>query len=157
LYKLPTPTGIGVEAAGVVDEIGSAVTHLQVGDRVAYCGGPIGAYAQAAHVPATRLIKLPDGGGHAPGPAELLKGLTVQYLFRQTYVLKKGETILFHAAAGGVGLLAAQWAKHLGVSMIGTVSSAEKAKLALARGCAHVINYSNENVPARVAEITGGR
>jgi NADPH2:quinone reductase len=157
LYKLPTPTGIGVEAAGIVDEIGSAVTHLEVGDRVAYCGGPIGAYAQASNVPAARLIKLPNGVSSDAAAAMLLKGLTVQYLFRQTYVLKKDETILFHAAAGGVGLLAAQWAKHLGVVMIGTVSSAEKAKLAMARGCAHVINYSNENVPARVAEITGGR
>jgi NADPH2:quinone reductase len=157
LYKLPTPTGIGVEAAGVVDEIGSAVSHLRVGDRVAYCGGPIGAYAQASNVPAARLIKLPDGVSCDAAAAMLLKGLTVQYLFRQTYVLKKGETILFHAAAGGVGLLAAQWAKHLGVAMIGTVSSAEKAKLAQARGCAHVINYATENVPARVAELTGGR
>jgi len=157
LYKLPTPTGIGVEAAGVVDEIGSAVTNLKVGDRVAYCGGPIGAYAQASNVPAARLVKLPGGVSADAAAAMLLKGLTVQYLFRQTYVLKKGETILFHAAAGGVGLLAAQWARHLGVNMIGTVSSAEKAKLALARGCTHVINYSIENVPARVIEITEGR
>ena len=157
LYKLPTPTGIGVEAAGVVDEIGSAVTNLKVGDRVAYCGGPIGAYAQASNVPAARLIKLPSGVTSDAAAAMLLKGLTVQYLFRQTYVLKKGETILFHAAAGGVGLLAAQWARHLGVNMIGTVSSAEKAKLALSRGCSHVINYSVENVPARVLEITEGR
>jgi len=157
LYKLPTPTGIGVEAAGVVDAVGSAVTNLQVGDRVAYCGGPIGAYAQASNVPAARLIKLPSGVSSDAAAAMLLKGLTVQYLFRQTYVLKRGETILFHAAAGGVGLLAAQWARHLGVTMIGTVSSAEKAKLATARGCAHVIDYSIENVPARVLEITEGR
>ena len=157
LYKLPMPSGLGVEAAGVVDELGAGVTAVKRGDRVGYCGGPIGAYSQAANVPAARVIKLPDSVSCDAAAAMLLKGLTVQYLFRQTYVLRRGETILFHAAAGGVGLIACQWAKHLGVTMIGTVSSAEKATLALAHGCTHVINYSTEDVAARVAELTGGR
>ena len=157
LYKLPMPSGIGVEAAGVVDELGAGVTTLAVGDRVGYCGGPIGAYAQAANVPAARLIKLPNGVSCDAAAAMLLKGLTVQYLFRQTYKLSRGETILFHAAAGGVGLIACQWARHLGVTMIGTVSSAEKAKLAKARGCDHIIDYTTEDVAARVAALTGGK
>jgi NADPH2:quinone reductase len=157
LYKLPLPSGIGVEAAGVVDELGAGVTTLAVGDRVGYCGGPIGAYAQAANVPAARLIKLPAGVSCDAAAAMLLKGLTVQYLFRQTYKLSRGETILFHAAAGGVGLIACQWARHLGVTMIGTVSSAEKAKLAKARGCDHIIDYTTEDVAARVAALTGGK
>ncbi len=157
LYKLPMPSGLGVEAAGVVDGLGPGVSSLKRGDRVGYCGGPIGAYAQAANVPAARLIKLPDAVCCDAAAAMLLKGLTVQYLFRQTYKLARGETILFHAAAGGVGLIACQWARHLGVTMIGTVSSAEKAKLATARGCDHIINYTTEDVAARVAELTGGK
>lgn len=157
LYKLPMPSGIGVEAAGVVEDVGADVTGLSRGDRVGYCGGPIGAYAQAANVPAGRLIKLPDSVSCDTAAAMLLKGLTVQYLFRQTYKLSRGETILFHAAAGGVGLIACQWAKHLGVTMIGTVSSAEKAKLATARGCTHVIDYSTEDFVKHVLELTGGK
>ncbi len=157
LYKLPLPSGLGVEAAGHVEAVAADVTTLAVGERVGYCGGPIGAYAEAANVPAARLLKLPASVSCDAAAALMLKGLTVQYLFRQTYVLKPGETILFHAAAGGVGLIAAQWAKYLGVSMIGTTSSAEKAKLALARGCTHVIDYTKENVPARIAELTNGR
>lgn len=157
LYKLPMPSGLGMEAAGVVDELGAGVTALKRGDRVGYCGGPIGAYSQAANVPASRVIKLPDTVSCDAAAAMLLKGLTVQYLFRQTYALRRGETILFHAAAGGVGLIACQWAKYLGVTMIGTVSSAEKAALSLARGCTHIINYSTEDVAARVAELTGGK
>ncbi len=156
LYTLRMPSGIGVEAAGTVDAIGTNVTALQRGDRVAYCGGPIGAYAQAANVPAARLVKLPDSVSCDAAAAMLLKGLTVQYLFRQTYALRRGETMLFHAAAGGVGLIACQWAKHLGVTMIGTVSSTEKARLASSHGCAHVIDYSTEDVAARVLELTGG-
>ena len=117
----------------------------------------MGAYAQPLNVPAARLIKLPNGVTCDAAAAMMLKGLTVQYLFRQTYKLRRGETILFHAAAGGIGLIACQWARHLGVTMIGTVSSAEKAKLAGARGCDHVINYTTEDVAARVAELTGGK
>jgi NADPH:quinone reductase len=157
LYKLPLPTGIGMEAAGVVDAVGAGVSHLQRGDRVVYCSGPIGAYAQANNVPASRAIKLPATVSCDAAAAMLLKGLTVQYLFRQTYELRRGETILFHAAAGGVGLIACQWAKHLGVTMIGTVSSRDKAELALARGCTHIIDYSHEDVAARVRELTGGK
>jgi len=157
LYKLPLPSGIGVEAAGVVDELGAGVTTLAVGDRVGYCGGPIGAYAQAANVPAARLIKLPAGVSCDAAAAMLLKGLTVQYLFRQTYKLSRGETILFHAAAGGVGLIACQWARALGVTMIGTVSSDAKAQLAREHGCAHTIVYTRENFVERVKELTGGK
>jgi NADPH2:quinone reductase len=157
LYKLPLPTSLGMEAAGIVDAVGGAVETLRVGDRVAYCSGPIGAYAEANNVNAARTVKLPDGVTSDAAAAMLLKGLTVQYLFRQTYVLSRGETILFHAAAGGCGLIACQWAKQLGVTMIGTVSSAEKAKLAMAHGCAHTIDYSHEDVAARVAELTGGK
>jgi NADPH:quinone reductase len=157
LYKLPMPSGIGVEAAGVVEEIGANVTDLKRGDRVGYCGGAMGAYSEAANVPAARLIRLPDAVSCDAAAAMLLKGLTVQYLFRQTYKLSRGETILFHAAAGGVGLIACQWARHLGVTMIGTTSSAEKAKLATARGCAHVINYSTEDFVRRVLELTDGK
>jgi NADPH:quinone reductase len=155
LYKLPMPSGIGVEGAGVVEAVGADVNDVARGDRVAYCG-VIGAYAEAANVPASRLIKLPDSVSCDAAAAMLLKGLTVQYLFRQTYELRRGQTMLFHAAAGGVGLLACQWARHLGVTMIGTVSSDEKAKLAIARGCTHVINYSTEDVAKRVAELTEG-
>ncbi len=157
LYKLRMPSGIGVEAAGTVDAIGADVTSVARGDRVAYCGGPIGAYAEAANVPAARLVKLPDSVSYDAAAAMLLKGLTVQYLFRQTYALRRGETILFHAAAGGVGLIACQWAKHLGVTMIGTVSSSEKAQVAAAHGCTHIIDYSTEDVAGRVVELTGGQ
>ena len=157
LYQLPMPSGLGVEGAGVVDAVGSEVTHLAAGDRVAYCSGPIGAYAELHNVPASRLVKLPDGVGTAAAAAALLKGLTVQYLLRQTYVLKPGQTVLFHAAAGGVGLIACQWARHLGVHLIGTVGSDDKAELARARGAEHVINSRRENIAARVREITGGK
>ena len=156
LYKLPLPTGLGMEAAGVVDAVGAAVDTLRPGDRVVYCS-TIGAYAEANNVNATRAIKLPDTVSCDAAAALLLKGLTVQYLFRQTYVLRRGETILFHAAAGGCGLIACQWARHLGVTMIGTVSSEEKAKLALAHGCTHTIDYSHEDVAARVLALTDGK
>ncbi len=157
LYKIPVPSGIGMEAAGVVDAIGEGVAGFKPGDRVGYCSGPIGAYAQAHTVSAAQLMKLPDGVSSEDAAALMLKGLTVQYLFRSTYRLKAGETILFHAAAGGVGLIACQWAKHLGVTMIGTVGSDDKADLALGNGCTHVINYHKEDVVARVKEITGGK
>jgi NADPH2:quinone reductase len=156
LYPLPLPSGLGMEAAGTVVAVGGGVTDLAVGDRIVYCSGPIGAYSEQHNVPAVRAVKLPPRIGTDTAAALLLKGLTVQYLFRQTYELKRGQTIVFHAAAGGTGLIACQWAKHLGVTMIGTVGSDDKAELAKARGCTYVINSRRENVAARVRELTGG-
>ena len=157
LYKLALPSGLGTEAAGVVEAIGSDVTEVAKGDRVAYCGGPLGAYSEVRVMPAERLVKLPDGVSDRVAATLMLKGLTVQYLFRQTYPLNGGETILFHAAAGGIGLIACQWARALGVTMIGTVGSDAKAELAKAHGCAHTIVYTRENFVDRVKEITGGK
>ena len=157
LYNLALPSGIGTEAAGVVEAIGPGVTEVAKGDRVAYCGGPLGAYSDVRVMPADRLVKLPDGVSDRVAATLMLKGLTVQYLFRQTYPLKGGETILFHAAAGGIGLIACQWAKALGVTMIGTVGSDDKAALAKASGCAHTIVYTRENFVERVKELTGGK
>ncbi|MGP9809038.1 NADPH:quinone reductase [Halomonas sp. AOP12-C2-37] len=157
LYPAPSmPSGLGTEGAGVVDAVGEGVTHLSVGDRVAYAQGPLGAYAQLHTLPAAKVIKLPDSVDFETAAASMLKGLTVQYLLRQTYALKGGETILFHAAAGGVGSIACQWAKALGVKLIGTVSSQEKADLAMANGAWATINYSEENVAERVRELTNG-
>jgi len=157
LYPLPLPSGVGSEAAGVVDAVGPGVDGIKAGDRVAYCGGPPGAYATERVIAAERLVKLPDGIDDVTAATLMLKGLTVQYLFRQTYPLKGGETILFHAAAGGVGLIACQWARALGVTMIGTVGSNEKAALAKSMGCTHAIVYTRENFVERVKEITGGK
>jgi NADPH2:quinone reductase len=157
LYPLPLPSGLGTEGAGVVEAVGAGVTDIKPGDRVAYCVGPVGAYASERVMPADRLVKLPEGIGERTAAAMMLKGLTVQYLFRQTYRLSQGETILFHAAAGGVGLIACQWARALGVTMIGTVGSDAKAELAKAHGCAHTIVYTRENFVDRVKEITGGK
>jgi NADPH2:quinone reductase len=157
LYKLPLPTGIGSEAAGVVDAVGSGVTWVKPGDRVAYCLGPPGAYSEVRVLPAMRLVKLPDGISDKVAATLMLKGFTVQYLFRQTYRLKEGETILFQAAAGGVGLIACQWAKALGVRMIGTVGSDEKAALAKANGCAETIVYTRENFVERTKALTEGK
>src|SRR5438270_448045 len=157
LYTLPLPSGIGSEAAGVVEAVGSGVDWVKPGDRVAYSGGAPGAYATARVMPADRLVKLPDGIDDRTAATLMLKGFTVQYLFRQTYRLQGGETILFHAAAGGVGSIACQWARALGVTMIGTVGSDEKAALAKANGCAHTIAYTRENFVERVKEITGGK
>ncbi len=157
LYKLALPSGIGSEAAGVVEAVGSGVDWVKPGDRVAYCGGPLGAYSEGRVMPADRLVKLPDGISDRVAATLMLKGFTVQYLFRQTYRLKAGETILFHAAAGGVGLIACQWARALGVTMIGTVGSEEKAALAKANGCAHTIVYTRENFVERVKALTGGK
>lgn len=156
LYASPLPHGLGFEAAGVVEAVGSKVRHLKVGDRVAYGQSPIGAYAEARNVPADRVVKIPRGVGFDEAAALMLKGLTVQYLFRQTYRLQGNETILFHAAAGGVGLIACQWAKALGVKLIGTASSPEKARLAKENGAWEVIDYSRENVVERVLALTGG-
>ena len=157
LYPVPLPSGLGSEAAGVVEAVGEGVTQLRAGDRVAYAGGPLGAYAESRVMPAAPLLKLPDGIGFDTAAAMMLKGLTAQYLLRQTFVVQPGQTILLHAAAGGVGLIAAQWARALGAIVIGTVGSDDKAELARAHGCAHVINYRRENVVERVREITGGR
>jgi NADPH:quinone reductase len=156
LYPTPMPAGLGLEGAGVVEAVGSGVTHVKAGDRVAYCSAPLGAYAQARVMPAAGLVKLPKSIGFDTAAAMMLKGLTVQYLFRRTFKLQKGQTILFHAAAGGVGLIAMQWAKALGVTVIGTVGSEEKAKLAKAHGCDHIVYYKTENVAERVREITRG-
>jgi len=156
LYPQPLPSGLGGEGAGIVEEIGAGVTDLKPGDRVAYGSAPLGAYAEVRLVPADRVLKLPDGIDDKTAAAMMLKGLTVQYLIRQTYRVKKGDTILLHAAAGGVGTILSQWAKHLGATVIGTVGSDEKAALALANGCAHVIVYTREDFVKRVEEITGG-
>ena len=157
LYKLPLPSGIGQEAAGVVVSVGPNVDWVKAGDRVAYTGGPLGSYSTERVLPADRLVKIPEGVSDRTAATLMLKGLTVQYLLRQTYRVKAGETILFHAAAGGVGLIACQWARALGVTMIGTAGSDEKAALAREHGCAHTIVYTRENFVDRVKEITGGK
>jgi NADPH2:quinone reductase len=157
LYKLALPSGLGTEGAGVVEAVGPGVTDVRARDRVAYSGGPLGAYSEARVMPADRLVKLPEGVSEKIAATLMLKGLTVQYLFRQTFPLKGGETILFHAAAGGIGLIACQWARALGVTMIGTVGSDEKAALAKANGCAHTIVYTRENFVERVKQLTGGK
>jgi len=157
LYPLTLPSGIGNEAAGVVEAVGPGVDWVKPGDRVASCTGPLGAYSSERIVPADRLVKLPDAIADRTAASMMLKGLTVQYLFRQTFPLKGGETILFQAAAGGVGLIACQWARALGVTMIGTVGSDAKAALARENGCTHTIVYTRENFVERVKEITGGK
>jgi NADPH:quinone reductase len=157
IYPLQLPSGLGGEGAGIVEEIGPNVTDLQPGDRVAYASGPIGAYAEARLMPADWLVKVPAGVTDQQAAAMMLKGLTAQYLLRQTYRVKPGETILVHAAAGGVGLIACQWAKHLGATVIGTVGSEAKGKLARDHGCTYVIDYGKEDFVARVAEITNGK
>jgi NADPH2:quinone reductase len=156
LYPAPLPGGLGQEGAGVVEAVGPGVTHVKPGDRVAYAARPNGAYSELRVMPADILVKLPDAIDFETGAAMMLQGLTVQYLFRRTYPLKAGDTILFHAAAGGVGLIACQWARALGVNLIGTVGSNEKAELARQHGAAHVINYNTEDVVQRVLEITNG-
>jgi NADPH2:quinone reductase len=158
LYPPPQlPFVPGLEAAGVVEAVGEGVRDLRVGQRVAYASPPIGAYAKRRLMPAGRLVALPDGIDDETAAAIMLKGMTAQYLLRRTYRVQSGQTILFHAAAGGVGLIACQWAKHLGATVIGTVGSEAKAELARAHGCAHVIRYDREDVVARVREITGGK
>jgi NADPH:quinone reductase len=146
----------GNEAAGVVEAVGEGVAEVRVGQRVAYAGS-LGAYADVRTVPAKVLVPLPEGVTDEQAAAMMLKGMTAQYLLRQTYVVKPGDTVLVHAAAGGVGVILGQWAKHLGATVIGTVGSREKAEVAKARGCDHVILYKEEDFAARVAEITGGR
>lgn len=158
LYAPPAlPSGLGTEGAGVVDAIGEGVTRFKVGDRVAYATGPLGAYSELHTLPEANLVHLPDGIGFEQAAAIMLKGLTVQYLLKQTYAVKPGETILFHAAAGGVGSLACQWAAALGAKVIGTVGSAEKAERAKALGAWATIDYSREDVAQRVLELTDGQ
>jgi NADPH2:quinone reductase len=156
LYAVPLPSGIGLEAAGVVEAVGEGVSDVKPGDHAGYCSGPIGAYAEARLFPAERLIKLPAGIDDRTAAAMLLQGLTAQYLLRRTHRVKAGETILVHAAAGGVGQILGQWGKHLGATVIGTVGSEDKAKLAKANGCDHVILYRKEKVSERVRELTKG-
>lgn len=156
-YPQEYPAGMGMEGAGTIEAVGEGVSHVKVGDRVAYASRPTGAYAEARVMPAAVLVRLPESISFETGAAMMLQGLTVQYLFRRTFPLKGGETILFHAAAGGVGLIACQWARALGVTMIGTVGSDEKAELAKSHGCVHTINYNTENFVERVKEITGGK
>ncbi len=158
LYPMQLPFSPGVEAAGVVEEVGTGVTDLAVGDRVAYTGmGAVGSYCEARTFPAARLFKVPKGIDDATAAAIMLKGCTVEYLVRRTYPVKSGDWVLLHAAAGGVGLLASQWLKALGARLIGTAGSEEKAALAKQNGCEHVILYRTEDVAKRVKEITGGR
>jgi NADPH:quinone reductase len=157
LYKAPLPHGIGMEGAGTVDAVGAGVQGFKVGDRVAYSSGPLGAYSEFYRIPVSKVVKLPAAISFEQGAAMMLKGLTVQYLFRQTYRLQGHETILFHAAAGGVGLIACQWARALGVKLIGTVSSPEKAKLAREHGAWATIDYTKESIVDRVVELTKGQ
>jgi len=157
LYQMPLPSGLGSEAAGVIEEVGPGVADLKPGDRVAYAGGPLGAYSDARVMPADRLVKLPDGITDQQGAAMMLKGMTAWYLIRRTHEVKPGETILIHAAAGGVGLIVCQWAKHLGATVIGTVGDQEKAALAKRNGCDHPILYKNEDFVAKVNELTRGK
>ncbi|MBN3786155.1 quinone oxidoreductase [Burkholderia sp. Ac-20353] len=156
-YPMQLPSGLGSDAVGVVEAVGPDVTDIKVGDRVGYLMGPQGAYSDVRVMPAGVLIPLPDGISDPTAATLIMKGMTAQYLFRQVYPLKGGETILYHAAAGGVGLIACQWARALGVTMIGTVSSDEKAEIAKANGCTHTIVTSRENIAERVRELTDGK
>jgi len=163
-YPMPLPNGLGSDAVGVVEAVGEGVTDIRPGDRVGYLLGPQGAYADVRVMPAEVLIKLPDGVSDRTASALMMKGMTAQYLFRQVFPLKGGETILYHAAAGGVGLVACQWARAIGVTMIGTVSTEAKAEVARAHGCAHTIvtggmtpEELTREIPKRVREITGGK
>jgi NADPH:quinone reductase and related Zn-dependent oxidoreductases len=156
LYPVPLPTVIGSEGAGVVEAVGPGVTDLKPGDRVAYGNAPIGSYAEVRNIPAGRLVKIPDGISDQQAASMMLKGMTAQYLLRRTYRVQKGETILVHAAAGGVGLILVQWAKHLGATVIGTVGSKDKAEIAKAHGCDHVILYRETKFVDEVKRITGG-
>jgi NADPH2:quinone reductase len=156
LYPLPMPSGLGSEAAGVIEALGDEVTGFKVGDRVGYASGFIGSYCEATNVPAARLVKIPDGISDETAAAILLKGMTAQYLLRQIHRVAAGETIVFHAAAGGVGQIAVQWAKHLGATIIGTTTSPEKVALAKANGCAYVLNSKDVGWEKEVRTITGG-
>ena len=157
LYPLPMPSGIGMEGAGVVDAVGAGVTDIRTGDRVAYAAGPPGSYAETRVIDAAKVVKLPAGIADETAAAMMLQGMTAEYLIRRTYKVKPGDTVLFHAAAGGVGLIACQWLKLLGATVIGTVGSDEKAAIAKAHGCDYPIVYTREKFPERVREITNGK
>ena len=158
LYPQPAfPAGLGLEAAGVVEALGEGVTDLAVGDRVAYAAPPPGAYAEARLIPAAILVKIPEGVADDQAAAMMLKGMTAEYLLNRTYAVQPGDAILFHAAAGGVGLIACQWAKQIGATVIGTVSTAEKAALAAAHGCDHPIILGDDGFTDQVRELTGGK
>lgn len=156
LYKISLPAVIGTEGAGEVTAVGPGVTEFKVGDRVAYAS-PMGAYAEERLIPADRIVKIPDSIDYQTAAAMMLQGMTVRYLLKETYKVGPGTTLLLHAAAGGIGLIACQWAKHLGATIIGTAGSEEKCKLALEHGCTHVINYRTEDFVARTKEITNGQ
>ncbi len=156
LYPLPMPSGLGSEAAGVVEALGQGVTGFKTGERVGYCSGAIGAYAEANNVPAEKVVKLPDGVSDEVAAASMLKGMTAQYLLRRTYRVKAGETIVFHSSAGGVGQIACQWAKHLGATVIGSTTSPDKVKLAKENGCDYVLDTRDAGWEKKVREITGG-
>ena len=157
LYAMTLPAALGMEASGVVTAIGAGVSHLKPGDRVAYAANPPGAYTTARTMPAAQVCPLPDGISFDEGAAMMLKGMTVQYLFRRTVPITRGDTVLFHAAAGGVGLIACQWAASEGITLIGTAGSDEKCALALAHGASHCLNYRTGDFVAQVRELTGGR
>ena len=157
LYKMQLPAALGMEAAGVVEAVGDGVTHLKPGDRAAYAAAPPGAYAEARVMPAAQVCPLPDGISFDEGAAMMLKGLTVDYLFTRTTPIKRGDWVLFHAAAGGVGLIACQWARSEGINLIATAGTDAKCQMALDHGAAHAINYRNGDFAARVREITEGR
>lgn len=156
LYKLALPSGLGSEAAGVVETVGEGVTRFRPGMRVGYASGVTGAYSEAANIPAERLVKLPDAISDETAAASLLKGMTAQYLLRRIHRVAAGETIVFHAAAGGVGQIGVQWAKHLGATVIGTTTSPSKVEQCKANGCAHVLNTRDAGWEKTVREITGG-
>lgn len=157
LYPMTLPHALGMEAAGVIEAVGAGVTHLKAGDRAAYAAAPPGAYTQARVMPAAQVCPLPDGISFEEAAAMMLKGLTVQYLFHRTTPLKAGDTVLFHAAAGGVGLIACQWARSEGITLIGTAGSDAKCAMALEHGAAHCINYKTEDFAAQVRELTDGK
>lgn len=156
LYPITYPSGIGMEGAGTIEAVGPGVTDLKPGDRVAYASAPLGAYAEARLMPADKVVRVPDAISDRDAAAMMLQGMTVEYLVRRTYPIKRGDTVVIHAAAGGIGLIFCQWAKHLGAAVIGTVSSDDKAKLAKSHGCDHTIIYTREDFAKRVREITGG-
>ena len=157
LYPMTLPAALGMEAAGIVEAVGEGVTHLKPGDRAAYAAQPPGAYCEARVMPAAQVCPLPEGISFDEGAAMMLKGLTVQYLFHRTVPLKAGDTVLFHAAAGGVGLIACQWARSEGIRLIATAGSDEKCQLALDHGAAHAINYRQPDWPQQVRALTGGK
>jgi len=161
VYKIPMPSGIGSEAAGVVEAVGDGITEFKPGDRVTYASGtplqPVGSYAEARNVAAARVVRIPDGITSETAAAMMLKGMTVSYLVKRTYKVKSGDTVLWHAAAGGVGLIACQWLNALGVTTIATAGSDEKCELAKAHGATHCVNYKKDDFVARVKEITGGK